>query len=72
MREKFTKDASRGCIVPPAVVMVDGDVRYTAAGIVTLPIPDFTMPFNVITLVRKVYMLHYMLAYFVLMLLSCI
>ena len=60
-RERFPHDASRGLIVQPAIIRVHEkngmSTQNFALGLnllVTSPIPDFSMPFNVITLVTTV------------------
>jgi hypothetical protein len=58
-REYQPTDASRGAQVPPSCLTLHGRVSeglpfrlYTASYLVTTTIPDASMPFNVITLVR--------------------
>ena len=60
-RERFPHDASRGLIVQPAIVKIqDVDNFHVQTFIlgsnllITSPTPDFSMPFNVITLITTV------------------
>ena len=53
--EEFPSDPSRGFDVPPALVTISHPstpsyTLYSDPLLVTLPLPDFSMPFNVITL----------------------
>lgn len=61
LRESFSHDASRGARLPLALLVLDGDkgafAKHTfllGSQLVSSPIPDFSMPFNVITLVSTV------------------
>lgn len=64
-REDYPTDASRGFEIPPALIQIHsiGNASYsnekphlisTQSCLVTFPFPDFTMPFNVITLAGTV------------------
>jgi hypothetical protein len=60
-RESYPNDASRGLEIPPTFIDVhwqhNGSVHTmftsTDPGLIAMPIPDFSMPFNVITLVSN-------------------
>ena len=43
-------DANRGFDIGAAIIEYNGDVYYTTSLIINLPTPDFSMPYNVITL----------------------
>ena len=50
----FPPDANRGLDVPAATVSTSSKVLYTDALLVDVPLPDFSMPYNVITLTSTV------------------
>lgn len=57
-RDEYLPDSSRGMEVPPTLILAAADndsnsynVYSTSVSLILLPFPDFTMPFNVLTLV---------------------
>ena len=53
---EFPPDPNRGFDIPSAMLSVEdiGDVLYTGATVVMVPLPDFSMPFNVLTLTSSI------------------
>lgn len=56
-RERFEPDVSRGLAINPTIISysyqnISKLLSITSSDIVTIPYPDASMPFNVITLVR--------------------
>ena len=53
---EFPPDPNRGFDIPSAMLSVEenDDVLYTGATVVMVPLPDFSMPFNVLTLTSSI------------------
>ena len=48
-RDDYDADASRGVQVPPVFLIIEGEGFFvTPSRLITMPIPDFSMPYNVI------------------------
>ena len=61
---EYPSDANRGFDVPPAVVFYKDNLGvlrrvYTTSTLISLPTPDFSMPYNVIILTSTVIAMFY-------------